>query len=193
MKSIPTLKVRAITGRSELIGVAAGKEARQRLLKAAKALAEVPWVIVDFKGVDIVSASAAREAILVDLTAFINERGALPVLINLNQVSLEEVVFAAQALKLPIVLADAIADGEPTGLRILGDMDAKHLQTLRVVARLGEADAKAAHEASEDSSTGVTAWNNRLSILAGMCLLRERKSGKTKHYSLTLKGLVDGN
>lgn len=193
MKTIPTLKVRAVTGLSNLVGVATGKRARQCLFEAAKALPEVPWVAVDFKGVDMVSASAAREAVLVDLSAFLNERGALPILINLNQVSLEEVVFAAQALKLPIIVADAISGGEPTGLRILGDMDAKQLQTLRVIARLGEADAKTAHEASEDSSTGVTAWNNRLSMLAGMCLLRERKSGKTKHYSLTLKGLVDGN
>lgn len=193
MNRYPSISVLQAGGRTDLIGAVAGKDARQRLIEAAKALPAAPWVALDFEGVDMVSASAAREAVLVDLIAFLNERGSLPVLVNLNQQSLEEVAFAAEAIKLPVVVADTAAHGEPTGLRILGALDAKQQQTLRVVAQLGEADAKTAHQASEDVSTGVTAWNNRLSILAGMCFLRERKSGKTKYYSLTLKGLVDGN
>lgn len=194
MNSYPSISVLRAGGRTDLIGVAAGKGALPTLLEAAQTLAPSTWVVVDFAGIGMVSASAAREAVL-QLCTFLNERGALPVLVNVNQETLEEVevAFAAQTMKPSAVLAASVVDGEPSGLRILEELDAKHLQTLRVVAKLGEADAKTAYEASQDTSTGVTAWNNRLSTLAGMRLLRERKSGKTKYYSLVLKGLVDGN
>lgn len=193
MSAPPILPVRAAIGHTDLIGAIAGKHARARLVEAAAALPPGPWLGLDFDGIDMVSASAAREAFLVDLPAHLHERGTLPVLLALNNASLEEVVFAAQALRLPIVVADGLADGEPAGLRILGELDSKLRLTLSIVARLGEADAKTAFDEAKDDSTGVTAWNNRLSSLAGMRLLKERKSGKTKYYSLTLKGLVDGN
>lgn len=187
----PILSVHGTTGATDIIGVAAGKAAQAPLLDVAKALPRAPWVVVDFKGIDMVSASAARECIL-PLGVYLNELGALAVLANLNQETLEEIAFAAQAMRQPVVVAASLTADRPSGLRILGDLDAKHLETLRLVARLTETDAKAVHEASGDNSTGVTAWNNRLATLAGMRFLRERKSGKTKHYSLTLEGLVDG-
>jgi len=191
MKSFPCLPVQIRVGKTDIIGVAAGQAARPLLLEAAKALPRAPWVAVDFGDIDMVSASAARECVL-PLCVYLNELGALPILTNLNLETLEEISFAAQALKQPVVIAEGLSDSEPTALRILGDMDSKLRETMRVVARLQETDAKTAHEASQDTSTGVTAWNNRLSTLAGLRFLRERKSGKTKYYSLTLKGLVDG-
>jgi len=191
MSSFSRLPVQSTVRKADIIGVAAGQAARPLLLDAAKMLPRAPWTAVDFQGIEMISASAARECVL-HLCVYLNELGALPVLVSLNQETLEEIAFAAQALKQPVVVANTVSNSEPTGLRILGDMDSKLRETLRVVARLQETDAKTAHEASQDTSTGVTAWNNRLSTLAGMRLLRERKSGKTKYYSLTLKGLVDG-
>lgn len=193
MNTAPVIRVRTTVGRSDLIGAGAGKHASGRLIEAAAGLAPTPWLGLDFDGIDMVSASAAREAFLVDLPAHLHERGTLPVLLSLNTTSLEEVVFAAEARGLPIVVADGLVDGEPVNVRILGVLDSKLRLTLGIVARLGEADAKTAFEEAKDDSTGVTAWNNRLSSLAGMRLLKERKSGKTKYYSLTLKGLADGN
>jgi len=193
MKRFPVLPVRKIVGQPDIIGIGAGKRALPRLVAAATAVGEADsWVVVDFDGIDMVSASAARESVLAFI-AFLNERGVLPVHVNLNDESLEEVAFAAEALGRPVVTASSIVKDIPKGIRVLGTLDAKQLQTLRIVAELGEADAKSASDASQDASTGVTAWNNRLSILAGMRFLQVRKAGKTKYYSLTLKGLVDGN
>jgi hypothetical protein len=151
---------------------------------------------VDFQGMDMVSASAARTALFTDLFVYLNdEHEALPVLMNLNEQSLDEVHFAAQALKLPVVVAQSILAGQPAGVRVFGELDQKQRQTLQVVAQLkDDAHAKAAHEATKDAlNIGATAWNNRMSALAAMRLLQERKVGKTKYYSLTLKGLVNGN
>lgn len=191
MESPPTLLVAESTGKRDIIGVAAGRTAYPLLRKAADVLPRASWVVVDFSGVDMVSASAARESVLrlcTDLVA----AAALPVLVNLNQETQDEVAFAAQACKQPVVVAKTVKAGEPTGLHIYGEMDPKLYETLRFIGRLQEADAKTVRETSGDTSTGVTAWNNRLSALAGLRFLRERKSGKTKYYSLTLKGLVHG-
>jgi len=81
--------------------------------------------------------------------AFMNavaERGLLLVFVHLNAESLDEVSFAAQALGHPIVVATGLSEDQPTGLSLRGGLEPKQLQTLKRVASLGEADAKAAHE-----------------------------------------------
>lgn len=194
MNRAPIINVKAATGRQSLIGAAAGKVAAGQLSAAAEALPPSPWVAVDFEGVDVISASAAREAVLLELNRILRARGTLPVYVNLNEESLDELEFAARAMQQPLVVAGSFVSGRPTNLTIVGSIDAKQLETLGVVAKLGEADAKSAHEAAPPNvETGVTAWNNRLANLAAMRLLTERKVGKTKYYSLPLEGLVDGN
>ena len=91
----------------------------------------------------MVSASAARECVLPPCVC-LNELGALPILANLNQQVLEEISLAAQALKQPVVVAEGLSDSGPTALRILGDMDSKLHETMRVVARLQETEANTA-------------------------------------------------
>lgn len=185
------LHIAEITGRPELMGVAAGKAAAPALIDAAHA-ATGAVVLLDFAGVRLITASAARESIL-RLSDELSAQGSLPVLVNINEDTADEVGFAAEALKQPLVLATLKPDGSLAAPRIVGLLEPAQRQTLELVARLGETDAKAASEASKDSSAGATAWNNRLSNLAGMRLLQERRVGKTKRYSLTLEGLAYGN
>jgi hypothetical protein len=187
------INVGAAVGRADLIGATAGRKAAQALAEAVKGLPASPWLAFDFSTVDMVSASAAREAFLGQLMDDLLERGTLPVFVALNQEALDEVSFAAQAVKRPLVAAQKLVEGLPVGLKVLGGIEPKQLESLRAVAQLGETDAKTAHEAKGGTDTGVTAWNNRLATLSALGLLTERKSGKTKYYSLTLKGLVDGN
>jgi len=194
MKTFPVLNVFATLGSSDIIGASAGKRAALRLIDAVGAAPGSAWLALDFNDIDMVSASAAREAFLTDFTKHLHSHATLPVYLNLNSEALDEIVFAATALGIPLVTAARMEVGEPAGLTIRGAIDAKQLHTLRVVAELGEADASAAHNLTQaDSGLGITAWNNRLANLASVRLLRERKSGKTKYYSLPLKGLVDGN
>lgn len=191
---IPVVNVANVSGRQNLVGRATGCFVRQRLLEAVGALDFHPLLAIDLGGVEMISASAAREAFLGEFLSFQLERGTLPIFVNIGPEALEEFEFTATAMGLPIVVADGMEESNLRGVRIIGLLDSRHLDTLGVVARLGEADAKAAHDAAGHlSGTGVTAWNNRLSGLAAMRFLKERKVGKTKYYSLTLKGLVDGN
>jgi len=187
------INVGAAVGRADLIGVTAGKKAAQALSEAVAGAPVTPWLAFDFSDVDMVSASAAREAFLGKLMDDLLERGTLPVFVGLNAEALDEVSFAAQAVKRPVVAAHKFSEGQPVGLQVLGGIEPKQLETLRAVAQLGETDAKTAHQEASGADTGVTAWNNRLATLSALGLLTERKSGKTKYYSLTLKGLVDGN
>jgi hypothetical protein len=187
------VNVGAAVGRADLIGATAGKRAAPALAKAVAALPATTWLAFDFSAIDMVSASAAREAFLGQVMDDLLERGTLPVFVALNQEALEEVSFAAEAVKRPLVAAKKLEDGQPVGLKVLGGIEPKQLESLRLVAQLGETDAKTAHEANGGTDTGVTAWNNRLATLSALGLLTERKYGKTKYYSLTLKGLVDGN
>lgn len=194
MKSLPVIDVLAATGIDLLVGAGAGQRAVPALLAAAERVDAGPlnWVALDFTAVEMVSASAAREALFGPFQDAMAERGLLVICAGLNAEALDEVNLAAQALSRPFVVADSITTEAPAGLSVRGSLEPKQLLTLKTVARLGETDAKTAHELSNDG-TGVTAWNNRLSSLEAMRLLVARKSGKTKYYSLPVKGLVDGN
>lgn len=189
------INVGAAVGHADLIGATAGRKAARALSEAVASVPATPWLALDFTAIDMVSASAAREAFLGQLMDDLLERGTLPVFVGLNAEALEEVSFAAEAVKRPVVAALKLSKGQPVGLQVLGGIESKQLETLRAVAQLGETDAKTAHQEASGTGTdtGVTAWNNRLATLSALGLLTERKSGKTKYYSLTLKGLIDGN
>jgi hypothetical protein len=148
--------------------------------------------LLDFTGIEMVTASAAREAVL-RLVEHLADRRTLAVLVNLNQETCDEIEFAAQAGRQLVVIAEAVTPEGPQRLRLLGPVDEKVKETLELVSKLGETDARGANDAYTGSSMGATAWNNRFAALAQARLLKERKVGKTKYYSLALKGLVDGN
>lgn len=192
MSTHPTLAVRPVCGTSDLLGIAAGRAALPLLAEAANKLPTCPWALLDFTGIEMVTASAAREAVL-RLVEHLADRRTLAVLVNMNQETCDEIEFAAQAGRQIIVVAAAVTAEGPQRLRLLGPVDEKVRETLEMVFKLGETDAKGANDAYTGSSMGATAWNNRFAALAQTRLLKERKVGKTKYYSLALKGLVDGN
>lgn len=192
MSNHPNLAVRPVCGTSALLGVAAGRAALPRLAEAANKLPACPWALLDFTGIEMVTASAAREAVL-RLVEHLADRRTLAVLVNLNQETFDEIEFAAQAGRQLLVVAEAVTPEGPQRLRLLGPVDEKVRETLEIVSKLGETDARGANDTYTGGSMGATAWNNRFAALAQARLLMERKVGKTKYYSLALKGLVDGN
>ncbi|TFZ08936.1 hypothetical protein [Ramlibacter humi] len=189
--NLPSLHLKSVLGAAELLGIAAGRAALERLGKAAPTRVDAPALLLDMSGMELVTASAARESLL-KLSEVISQAGALPVFVNVNAATLDELRFAAEALKQPVVVASTDEQGSLTGAFVIGTLEPTQRETLEVVSQLEEADAKTASQAAE-SAAGVTAWNNRLSNLASLRLLQERKVGKTKLYSLTVKGLAYGN
>lgn len=192
MTEHPTLSVRVACGRADLLGIAAGRAALLRLADAADSVAAEHWALLDFAGIEMVTASAARESVL-KLIEHLADRKTLAVLVNMNTETRDEIEFAAQAGRQIVVTANSVGKDGPLGMKLYGPVDDKVRETLCLVAKLGETDAKGANEAHAGNSMGATAWNNRLAALAQVRLLKERKVGKTKYYSLALKGLVDGN
>jgi hypothetical protein len=192
MNAPPILSVRTACGRADLLGIASGKAALPKLAAAADALSPEHCVLLDFAEIEMVTASAARESVL-RLIAHLADRKCLAVLVNMNAETRDDIEFAAQAGRQIIVTATSVGEHGPADLKLYGPVDDKIKETLALVSKLGETDAKGANDAHIGSTIGATAWNNRLATLAQIRLLKERKVGKTKYYSLALKGLVDGN
>jgi hypothetical protein len=177
------LSLHATVGAKTLAGAAAGRAAAAKL-QTATATLPTPWVLA-FDGVELITASAFREAIL-SIVRWAADDGRACLLANVNEVTCEEgLIAAAQA-------GSVLLFCKLDGLTISNVVARGPLETtLGLVLKLGEADAKAVSDASGED-TVTTAWNNRLVALTRMGLLTERKLGKTKYYSAVVKGMSYG-
>ncbi len=177
----------SIFGVATIAGAAAGRAAGAKLRSALDGLPG-PWVLA-FDRIELVTASAFREAILVAVHAAAEE-GVPCLLANVNEVTSEEGLIAA-AQSSTVLLFCRREGLKITDVVARGPLDAKLETTLRLLLKLGEADAKAISDASGED-TVTTAWNNRLVALTRVGLLTERKVGKTKFYSTIVKGMLYG-
>ena len=172
---------------STLAGAAAGRAAAATLRTITRTMSSL-WVL-DFAGIELITASAFREAILSTVRWAADDGGAC-LLANVNEVTCEEgLIAAAQAGS--VLLFCKLDDSTITDVVARGPLDAKLETAFGLVLRLGEAHAKAVSDASGED-TVTTAWNNRLVALTRMGLLTERKVGKTKYYSAVVKGMSYG-
>jgi hypothetical protein len=137
----------------------------------------------------LITASAFREAILPVVNAAARDRCAC-VLANVNEVTRDEGLLAA-AQAGAVLLFGTLEDRTIGSLQARGQLDGKLEIALKLLIRLGEADAKAISTASGED-TVTTVWNNRLVALTRMGLVAERKVGKTKFYSPAMKGMSYG-
>lgn len=181
------LLLRTILGAATLAGAASGRAAAAKLQTATAALVS-PWIL-SFDGIELITASAFREAIL-SIVGLAADDGQTCLLANVNEVTCEEGLIAA-AQSGSVLLFCKLAKSTITDVMARGLLDAKLEKTFALVLRLGEADAKAVSDASSED-TVTTAWNNRLVALTRMGLLAERKVGKTKYYSAIVKGMSYG-
>ena len=179
--------VAAALGRSSLAGIAAGRGALASLMPAVSTTAGA--VYLDFKGVELITASAFREAVL-PVISLITSSGRACILANVNTTTKEEAYLAAERMSV-VLLFGELGEHGLKNLVAAGELEEKHAIALRIVLELGEADAKAVKEQSGES-TVTTVWNNRLVALHKMGLLKERKVGKTKWYSPIIEGMSYG-
>ena len=146
-------------------------------------------IVIDFSGLEILTASAVRTGLFPVLDE-LNNCCKHAVLIGLNEAMEDEVHLAAEAGKRALASA-TLNDGLLCNGHVLGVLDDKLRETFEYVVALGEADAKAVSQRSGDH-TVVTVWNNRLTALQSLGLLTERKVGRTKLYRPILKGMTYG-
>lgn len=182
------INVAALLGTSTLTGVAAGRAALPKLVAAA--VGKQSAALLDFRGFELVTASAFREA-FVPVVMLLNKGSQACILVNANEVIREEATIAAERSELPLIFATTSSE-TLTAATVVGVLDDKLAIALDIVLREGEADAKLVSEKSGES-TVTTVWNNRLVALQKMGLLRERKVGKTKFYSPVVEGMSRGS
>jgi hypothetical protein len=147
-------------------------------------------LVLDFAEVVVLTGSAIRH-LLQGLKAHKRYESAAVVLANLSPANLDEADLVAEALRQPYISA-LWEKNELRSPTLRGPLDTRVARTLELLISAGEADSQTLSRAANES-TVVTVWNNRLSTLQSMGLLRERKEGKRKFYSTVVKGLTYGN
>lgn len=170
-----------------LTGAHAGKDLFGALVAAAAQPARPEPGFLDFDGVEVATASFLRESVV----AFRDfARSTLPnlypVVANCGSAVAEELDFFLRHRRDAMWACVTGADGHASGARILGELDEPHAGALHLASRLGTVSAPAL-AAAGGGSVAPTAWNNRLSFLAGRGLLIEGRQGKTKLFSPVLE------
>ncbi|MET4625495.1 hypothetical protein ABIB83_002508 [Bradyrhizobium sp. I1.8.5] len=175
-------------GRRVLSGGIAGRKLLNALIAATPAAVEPMAVFLDFEGIEVATSSFLREAVIGFRDyARVTLANVYPVAANLAAPVLEELEFFLRARNDVFWICDLDANELTTKARLLGDLDPAQRATFDAVRSLGIVTAPELAIRFSDQSIGPTAWNNRLSGLAGKGVLVERKVGKTKSFSSLLE------
>ena len=171
--------------------VLAGRlEGRRTLIQFLERLpqGEHRLVALNFEGIELATSSFLSEAVLrLRDHLRLNNPPCCLVVVNLNERVEEELddllKRSGQALGAAKLVGGELAYG-----RLLGELDAKLAETLRLVRARGEATGAQLHaQQAKVDAIGATAWNNRLSSLAAMGLLTETQDGRAKRYRLVME------
>ena len=167
-----------------LAGSLTGRQMLGFLLEQIDGEPESPEpIFLDFKGIEVATASFLRECIL-ELRDIVRRRWTnyYPVVANAND-SVAEELSVLLAQRDALMLCSLDEKGMPGSPRLLGELEPKQRVTFDLVKKLGEADASELKKGSKDNDVvGQTAWNNRLASLSRLGLLMEMSQGRAKRY-----------
>lgn len=182
---------------SEMVGgdVCAGAQPGRALLaKLMAACAGSPAtaepVFLDFRSIDLATASFLRESVL-GLRTLLRGRKAnyYPVVTNANALIVDELEILLAPGRDALLACTLEINGSVTNVHLLGRLEDKQQRVFEMVEKRRETDAG---ELQQDfgASEGVqqTAWNNRLAALAGLGLIVEISRGRAKRYRALLEG-----
>jgi hypothetical protein len=177
-----------------LAGPTDGALLLSRLIEEVSSVEDIAVVILDFRNIDVATASFLREAVLGFRDYCRNSRQNLyPVPSNLG---LNVVVELEELLKLKgeaIVIGETTATGNIRSARVLGRLEEKQSLTLRAVLEIGKADAATLAKRFPDDRAKATAWHNRLTSLCSKGILMETSDGRLKVYKPVVGGLAHGH
>lgn len=192
------LREMRMTKQIELAG-SLGRELQGRLLgrkhfgQVCGMLAETPigeMVILDFKGVEMMTGSWANEMIVPLYTWAANPRNDLfPVLRNLRPGWDEELQLLAGWNQQCYLWAKGRED-RPTRAVLIGSLDPAHQTTLEAVLQLQKITGAELERRFPKEGVGATAWNNRLKELYTKRLLVRAKRGREQVYSPLMDEIV---
>jgi hypothetical protein len=175
-------------GRGNLSGGIPGRKLLSAFI-AATPPADAPMIVfLDFKGIEIATASFLREAVVSFRDyARLSLSNVYPAVANLAPEVREELDFFLRTTRDALWACDLDSSNHASQARLIGELDPAQRATFD--AMLGKPATTATELATlfADQSIGPTAWNNRLSGLAAKGLVVERRSGKTKSFSPLLE------
>jgi hypothetical protein len=182
----PTLSLFEIARTSILSGAQDGKATFVALLKKANCEPDEPSpLLLDFKGIDVATASFLREAIFA-LKSHLRTSNSkfYPAVANVNESVREELSVIAEARSDALLAVEITKSGCVAKQMVIGSLDPKQASTFKRVTELQNTDAGSLMEkfGAAESTTSTTAWNNRLASLVAHGLIREYSRGRAKFY-----------
>lgn len=180
------IDMKELGGGAVLAGALHGKQVFAALLKETASEPSGPEpLLLDFKAVHVATASFLRESVLAFRDHIRGHRTAhYPVIANANNEVGDELVELTRNRGDALMICSLADDGRVLGVALLGDLSPKQKITFDLVQRHGETDAaELMREYGErEGVTQTTAWNNRLSALAGLGLIVEISHGRNRRY-----------
>lgn len=170
-----------------LTGSAAGRKLLAAMIGVTPAV-EVPELLyLDFRGIHVATSSFLRESVI-GFRDFARgtRQNIYPVVANAEPAVTEELEFFVKARGDVLWRCDLDDAGSPISASLIGDLEPAQRVTFDKVSELGTVTAPSL-AATDGGTIGSTAWNNRLSALAGKGLIVERRVGKTKSFSTLLE------
>jgi hypothetical protein len=161
-----------------------GKRRFVRCLEELPQLTETSLVVLDFRGVHLVTSSFFSE-LVVPLRDHVRLRRPASYLVVANLVEkvaeeLDELLIRTREAVLCCTILASGAVAEPY---VLGQLEQKLRETLNLVLKRGETTAvQLRADSGESDGIGATGWNNRLTALANKSLLLEISHGRAKKY-----------
>ena len=186
------INLRDACGAPVLAGALNGTATLNQLLMATANEPDGPTLVfLDFKGVDIATASFLRESVLVFRDIIRGRRSHYyPVIANTNEDVRDELIEILSARGDVFMTCGLDENGAITNPALLGELDPKQRVTFDLVHEHGETDAGALMRdyGKSEGLKHTTAWNNRLTSLAALGLIVEQSQGRAKRYRPLFEG-----
>ena len=184
--------IKKLAGGSEVVaGSLSGKKTLASLLELGSAALGAPELFfLDFKGIEIATASFLRESVL-RYREIVRHRDSniYPVVANLTAQVEEELGELLRTRKDVLFSCRLDEQARPSHPTLIGELEPKQSVTFDLVRERGETSAsELMREYGSNEGVSQNAWNNRLATLASLGVVVEVTRGRSRRY----RPLFDG-
>jgi hypothetical protein len=171
------ISVHDLTKREFLAGKSDGLRDYPLFLSAVESTAPGETIVLDWKGIEIASASYFGSTFVTLLRMAINgELDRYFILVGLNKTAMEELKLVLDLQQLVALVGD-LKDGKVKNLQIVGSLDPAYAETLEALQQKAPVSATELHKHSR-SKIGKTGWINRLTNLHRLRLAKKERVGR---------------
>jgi hypothetical protein len=184
------INISELAGTEIMAGSLGGRKLLSQLIETVAEPLEAEPCFLDFKDVQVATASFLRDSVLEFRRLVRTKRSSVyPVIGNASEEILEDLALVLRFRGDAMLACDLNKALRPSRVRVIGQLEAVQRETFELVKSLGEVDTKTlVREQQRGPAVGLTAWNNRLSALVSKGLLMERTLGRSKSYRPVIRG-----